>query len=173
VDTSSPQTGGYLQILLLLALLIPAILFLLSQQNTLKTIKKENRLLHPGLVWLQLIPLFGQAWQFFVVTRIADSIRKELSSLQDDSILGFSDTAAVEQHEKRPTFAIGTAYCALYTTGIFTNLFQTSNVKVKNVNDIDLLSMIISFSILGGMVCWIVYWVQLAKYKRKLRQITG
>jgi hypothetical protein len=173
VDTSSPQTEGYLQILLLLALIIPAVFFMLTQQNTLKTIKKENRLLYPGLVWLQLIPLLGQIWQFFVVTRIADSIRKETASRQNDSILGFSDMAAVEQHEKRPTLAIGIVYCALYTTGVFLNLFLTSNVKVKNANNIDLLSMLISFGILGGMVCWIVYWVQLAKYKRKLQRIAA
>ena len=53
------------QFVLLFALLVPAILFLLTQQNTLKTVRVENRMLPSGLVWLQLIPLFGQVWQFY------------------------------------------------------------------------------------------------------------
>src|ERR1700729_4298381 len=101
--------SGYLQIILLLVFVVIAVLFLLTQQNTLKAVKRENRLMNPGLVWLQLIPLFGQLWQFFVVSRIAKSIRNEIASRQDDSILGFSDITAVEEHGKLPTFTIGIA----------------------------------------------------------------
>jgi hypothetical protein len=166
VDTSSPQTGGYLQLLLLLALIIPAIFFMLTQQNTLKALKPESRLMKPGLVWLQIIPLFGQVWQFFVVTRIADSIKKELSSPQDDSILGFSDAAAFEDQGQRPTYAIGMTYCILYTGGFAINVIFTTNAR-----NVGLISMIVAFSTLAGMICWIVYWVQLAQYKRKLKRL--
>ena len=54
------QDSGYLQIILLLVFVVIAVLFLLTQQNTLKAVKPENRLMQPGLVWLQLIPLLGQ-----------------------------------------------------------------------------------------------------------------
>jgi hypothetical protein len=162
VDTSSPQTGGYFQILLLLALIIPAIFFMLTQQNTLRVLKPENRLMNPGLVWLQIIPLFGQIWQFFVVSRIAKSIRKEIAFRQDDSILGFSDITAAEEQGKLPTFAIGITYCSLYTAGIIIN----GNGLEKPL----LLTMIGGLGTLGGMICWIVYWVQLGQYLRKLRR---
>jgi hypothetical protein len=36
--------------------------------------------MEPGQVWLQLIPLFGLFWQFVVVNRIAESLRKEYRS---------------------------------------------------------------------------------------------
>ena len=73
--------NGYLQIILLLVFIGIAVLFLLTQQNTLKAVRRENRLMQPGLVWLQLIPVVGQIWQFIVVLRIAKSIRKEIKFL--------------------------------------------------------------------------------------------
>ena len=165
MDTTSPQTGGSLQILLLLALLIPAIFFMLTQQNTLKALKPGNRLMKPGLVWLQLIPLFGQVWQFLVVTRIADSIRKEIASGGEDSILGFSNVSAVEEHGKRPTFAIGITYCFLIDIGfIIARLFPHEPPGI---------AIIIGLGSLAGMICWVVYWVQLAQYKRKLKTIVA
>lgn len=163
MDTSSPQTGGYFQILLLLALIIPAIFFMLTQQNTLKALKPENRLMKPGLVWLQMIPLFGLVWQFFVVIRIADSIRKEIASGGEESVLGFSNVSAVEEHGKRPTFAIGITYCFLIDIGI---------VIVRLLpHEPPGIAAIIGLVSLAGMICWVVYWVQLAQYRRKLKLI--
>jgi hypothetical protein len=152
--------GGSLQILLLLAILIPAIFFLLTQQNTLKAIKAGNRPLHPGLVWLQLIPLFGQVWQFFIVTRIARSIKKEIAFRNDNSILGFPDAAAVEESGKNPTFILGITYCALNTAAI--------SINFCDLSDIPWMRMVAGLCALSGTVCWIIYWVQLGDYKRKL-----
>ena len=76
------------QLIAFLLFLTPAVFFLLTQQNTLKAIRRENRRLRPGLVWLQLIPIFNFCWMFVVVTRVADSLYKENVSLMDDSILG-------------------------------------------------------------------------------------
>ncbi|SRR5215203_1959020 len=69
-----------LQFLFLGLFLIPAIFFLLTQQNTLKAIQPHNRAMSPGQVWLQLIPIFGMIWQFFVVSKISDSLRRELAA---------------------------------------------------------------------------------------------
>jgi hypothetical protein len=153
--------SGIFQIGLLFAFLIPAILFLLTQQNTLKAIKPENRLMQPGLVWLQCIPVFGQLWQFFVVSRIANSIRKEITFRQEDSILGFSDAAAVEEIDKRPTFQIGIAYCVLFTI----------NLTMKYVWVLLYLSRLQGLVALSMMTCWIIYWVRLASWKRKLKRV--
>ena len=65
-----------LQIALLFAFVIPAILFFLAQQRILQVISPENREMSPGSVWLQFIPLFGMVWQFIVVARIARSVSK-------------------------------------------------------------------------------------------------
>jgi hypothetical protein len=119
--------------------------------------------MQPGLVWLQLIPLFGQLWQFFAVTRIAGSIRKEIASRQDDSVLGFSDSAAVEEHGKQPTLMIGIAYCILFTIGVTMNFSSLSPDSRLNI--------IASLCSLSGMICWIIYWVRLAQYKKKLKML--
>jgi hypothetical protein len=146
--------SGFFSIGILFVFIFIAVLFLLAQHNTLKAIKPENRLITPGQVWIQLIPILGQIWQFFIVTRIADSIRKEITSRQDDSILGFSDAAAVEEINKRPTFLIGITYCILFTTGIILKFISLPRIQ--------------GWFSLSGMICWIIYWVQLAKWKRKL-----
>jgi hypothetical protein len=154
-----------MQFILLAAFLIPAVLFLLTQQNTLKAVKPENRFMNPGSVWLQMIPIVGQIWQFFVILRISASIQKEMASRQDDSILGFANASAVEELRKRPTFAIGIAYCTLITITIIINATEFSNLASE------LLKFARQWSALGslaGMICWIIYWVRLAQYKKKL-----
>lgn len=157
------------QLILLLMFLVPAILFFLTQQNTLRAIYPENRELHPGLVWLQLIPIFNYYWTFVVVTRIADSISKQNVTLQDDSILGVGGFDATDAVGKRPTYKIGMAYCILYVMMplliIVANLFMKPG---ENSASIPILAIFMLVVILGAMTCWIIYWVQLVKNKRLL-----
>jgi len=109
-DVYDPHYG--LQLILLLCFLVPAILFLFTQHRTLQRIKPENRSMLPSLVWLQLIPVLGQLWQFFVVARISDSIGREMASRNEHPVFG-ADALIVEQGIKRPTKGIGLAYCIL------------------------------------------------------------
>ena len=142
------------QIVLLLVFVIPAIFFLLTQQKTLQAIRPENREMKPGWVWWQLIPGFGQIWQFFVVTRIAKSIGKENVSKLGDSILEDSQ-GRMEDLNESPTFNIGMAYCVLFTLGGIINLSS------KNWSPYwQLIGPIFSFT---GMTCWVIYWVKLTK----------
>src|SRR5687767_14627602 len=112
---------GLNEIMIILVLgglfLIPAIFFLLTQQNTLKSISHENRFMAPGEVWLQLIPLFGIVWQFFVVTKIAKSIKKELAS-RDQFSFDTNPYNHVDLESDRPTYQIGIAMCILVTGSI-------------------------------------------------------
>lgn len=59
---------------------ITIVLFLLTQYSTLKLVRPVNRCMHPALVWLQLVPFWGILWQFYVICKIADSIRNELNT---------------------------------------------------------------------------------------------
>lgn len=153
--------GAGFQFILLGVFLIIAILFLLTQQNTLRTIGAGNRLMRPGQVWLQLIPFFGQVWQFFVVGRISRSIRKEMASWDKDSIFG-DDALIVEQGVERPTFGIGIAYCTLNVVSIVLNIVNTETAES--------ISLFVGLLALSSTLCWIIYWANLASYKRKLRQ---
>ena len=147
------------QIALLLAFVIPAILFLLAQQRVLKVISPENREMSPGSVWLQLIPAFGMVWQFFVVIRIARSISKEMASKIGESIL---DNAQIQIKgtDESPTGPIGLAYCILTTLGIIINY--------SSMYSYSYLALFGSFFGFTGMVCWIIYWVRLVNTKNKL-----
>lgn len=136
--------------LFLLLFLIPAIFFLITQQNTLKAIQLQNRSMSPGEVWLQLIPVFMLVWQFVVVRRIADSIRKELNSNTTFSFEENQDHTMYEGGE-RPTYQIGIAYSILITLSVI------PYPAIKG-----LLS-------LAGTICWIIYWVKLAQYKNKIQ----
>ena len=81
-------------------ILIPAIFYLITLQNTLKAVSPENRKMEPGMVWLLLIPLFNIIWNFIVVNRMADSIQAELQK----------KGAGVTE---RPAYNVGIAMCII------------------------------------------------------------
>ena len=123
----------------------------------------------PGLVWLQLIPLLGQVWQFFVVTRISGSIQSELESPRGDSILGVSDVFMANSARRQPTRAIGIAYCILYWLLL---LAEFAN-EGRPVGAPAPLLMVVGLFAWATFICWIVYWAKLAGYKRKLRVLAA
>ena len=152
----NPSTAGLLQILLLLLFLVPAILFLVTQQNTLSVIQVQNRSMSPGQVWLQLIPLFGLVWQYVVVIRISDSLRTEVNSWADDTIFGAEGSQVVNFSSSRPTYGIGLAMCICFSSYVVLNFIGFRSLA--------------AFGTLGGLVCWIIYWVQLAQAKNKIQR---
>ncbi len=94
----SVNIGAGFQFVILGLFLIPAILFLLSLQNTLKVISQENRRMPPGNVWLLFVPFFNFIWQFIVVDKIAQSIAAECARLH------------IPVKEDKPTYGIGLAW---------------------------------------------------------------
>lgn len=91
---------GFFGFFILLVVLIPAIFFLLTVQNTLKVIQPRNRTMEPGQAWLMLIPLFNIIWQFILVERLSRSIENEFRS---KNVPVYS----------RPCYGVGLAACIL------------------------------------------------------------
>ena len=58
--------------LVLLAMLVPVIFYLLTLQRNLK-LCGQNAQMAPGLVWLNLIPLFNLVWGFVTVLKVSRS----------------------------------------------------------------------------------------------------
>src|SRR4051794_40805616 len=58
-------------------LLVIYAIFLLTLHRALHRCRPEYRAMTPGLVWLNMIPLFSTFWIFLTVNRIADSLRDE------------------------------------------------------------------------------------------------
>lgn len=136
------------QFLFILLFIIPAIFFFITQQNTLKSIQLITRAMKPGEVWLQLILVFGLIWQFIVVNRIADSIRRELNT----PVFSFDQNSdlPLDVSSPRPTHSIGVTYCVLICCSV-----------------IPIIGVLFAFA---GFICWIIYWVQLVSYKTKVQQ---
>jgi len=131
-----------------LLMLVPYIFFLQLQQKTLLAVAEENRLLKPGQVWLQLIPLYGLFWQFTVIKAIADSLRNELESRNKASMLGMWDGGEIDEVNIHPTYATGKAYAILVC--------------------ISLIPIIGFMTGLFMLILWITYWGQLNKYRKML-----
>jgi hypothetical protein len=51
--------------------------FLLTLHKALARCQPHNRTMEPGMVWLNMIPLFDLVWQFITVNRIGDSLYNE------------------------------------------------------------------------------------------------
>jgi len=83
-----------------LILLIPLVFFLLTLQKALNRVAPERRTMNPPLVWLDIIPLFGVIWNFFIVTALSKSLGAEL-------------TARNIPHENEPGKTIGLVWAAL------------------------------------------------------------
>ena len=67
-------TLGITELLLIgligLVYLVVDIFYLMTLQKCLNRVSEENRGMSPGLVWLNLIPLFGLGWHFYTVIKI-------------------------------------------------------------------------------------------------------
>lgn len=119
----------------------PLVFYLLTLQRTLKEISTENRKMPPEQVWLSIIPVFGIVWQFFIVSRLSDSLALELAKRN------------VYAEERRPAYNIGIAYCILI-----------SAVIIPYINIL---------ASLGGLVCWVLYWLKVNDYRMLLRENPG
>lgn len=135
----------FIILILIVAVLIGltiAILFLLTLQNTLKAISPANRKMEPGMVWLSLIPFFNVVWQFIVVKKISGSIAAEYNSRNIPC-------------PPKPTYNVGLAYCILTCLGLVLYSYTFLRIGVN----------------LAGVVCFIIYWVQVHDYKKELQRM--
>jgi hypothetical protein len=121
---------------ILLVWLVLAIFFLLTLHKALARCRPRNRTMEPGMVWLNLIPVFYLAWQFVTVLRVAESLRNE-----------FRDRG---WHRRGDNYSQGVGIttcimlilsCIPYCGAIF---------------------------LLVWLICFIIYWVQIAGYSSQL-----
>lgn len=118
-----------------------AIFFLLTMQNALKQCAPHNQRMQPSQVWLGLIPIFSYFWMFKIIAGVADSLAAEYRQ------------RGIPLTEERPGYQVGNSYAILTLCG----LVQYTGIPVIG-----------QLCGLAGFICWIVYWVRIAKYKRTL-----
>jgi hypothetical protein len=119
--------------------LIPAIFFLLNLQNLLSRVSPANQGMSPGLVWLNLIPVFNLGWIIYTVIKVKDSVSAEFRSRgwPLDGDLGYN---------------VGLAAGILWIASVF-------------VGWIPFIGWLLP---IGALVCWIIYWLKTADLKQRL-----
>jgi hypothetical protein len=132
----------------IILLLVVGIFFLLTLQKALTRCSKRNRTMEPGMVWLNLIPLFNYVWNFVTVIRVGDSLKNEFSDRDIDQGGDYGKTLGITMS------ALGIG------SGILSNVGNTARAPA--------VSMIAGLIGLASLVMFIVYWVQIAGYSQKL-----
>lgn len=127
-------------VVMYLAGLVAMIFFLGILQNALKKCAPASRTMKPGTVWLTLIPLFGQVWQFFVVVNVARSLRNEFAR------------TGVRCPDPDMGQEIGLGMCVC-------------NCGALLLQPIPLFKDVIGVI---GFVLWVAYWFRIANFSRAL-----
>lgn len=60
-----------------LVTLVVTVFFLFTLSKALHRCHPSNRTMEPGMVWLNLIPLFGMVWMFVTYLRLSESLKNE------------------------------------------------------------------------------------------------
>jgi hypothetical protein len=152
--------GVLLCVFLIIAVAIAiAIFFCLTLQRTLTEVRERNRAMSPGLVWLYLIPLFNVFWSIYMVFKIAESLRNEFD------YRGWRTEGESFGKTVGGIWSIGNVASIFIGCMIGAVDAAAQNKAVSAV--LNLVNLIVSLTIL---VCWIIYWVQIAGYGRLLRE---
>jgi len=139
-------------------LLVLSILFLLTLYHTQKQVREPNRELSPALVWLTLIPLFGSIWAAIMVPKLTNSLRRE-----------FEDRGWGTDGE-----GFGYVPGMFWAWGGIANLVLSVLQNVLRFADLGPIAFLLSLLGLplglAVLACWIIYWVQMYKYGKRLRE---
>jgi hypothetical protein len=145
-DRNMSSSAGVLSIELL-APVVATAFYLLMLQKALSRCSPQSRTMSPGLVWLQIIPLAGLVWSFFVVAAVARSYENEFR-------------ARGMAGEQKPGYSLGLAM----------SITQASSVVLLAVDwgitmSTDALALMVpSMAVMVAyVVLWILYWVKVQR----------
>jgi hypothetical protein len=142
--------AGFLGLVCLIfaALIVVLIFYLLTLQKALGRVSARNRLMEPGLVWLLLIPLFNIVWNFFIVTRVPDSLRNE-----------FRDRDRDDGSDYGKTIGLPNAILVAITASVNVLHLLSHSPAVR---------LILLPVGLANLVLFILFWVKIAGYSAQL-----
>ncbi|MDF1819509.1 MAG: hypothetical protein P1U54_12775 [Immundisolibacteraceae bacterium] len=67
-----------------MVMVAPVIFYLLSLQKSLHLSGKENQRMRPGMVWLNLIPVFNLGWHLYTVLKVGETLSARLGKQGGD-----------------------------------------------------------------------------------------
>ncbi len=129
--------GCFLVVIAFIAL----VAFLAAAVRVLLRIEPENRRIEPGLVWLNLIPIFNLLWMIVTIERVGESIRNEFQSRG--------------RHRRTESYGktSGLAFMILWFVGL---PFAIGGSPC---------TFVFWFF---AFIYWVVYWAQLSGYAKRL-----
>jgi hypothetical protein len=157
MDPAAAMAGCFCFLFIFGIMLTIWILFLLTLQRTLTKIHPNNREIEPGLVWLLLIPVFNWFWAVYVVLMLAKSLRNEFEYRE----MGTG------------TESFGRTIGLVWTVGNLATIPVGCGMGIVDEMMQDKALSRLLDALNGGLsllflVLWIVYWVQIAGYGRRL-----
>jgi hypothetical protein len=138
------------------------ILFLLTLFRTQTQVAERNREIQPGTVWwtilINLVPIVGAIWCAYMVNKLSDSLRREYEDRGwRTGGEGFGRTAGL-------VWAWGGLVSL--AVSVLQNIAQASG-EMAVAMVISVLNLPIG---IGILVAFIMYWVQMAQYGKRLRE---
>jgi hypothetical protein len=134
------------------------IFFCLTLYRTQKLVAERNRELTPGLVWLDMIPIFNAIWGVIMVPKLANSLRNE-----------FQDRGWNTEGE---SFA-RTSGMIWAWAGVLNFVIGIVEITAE-LADLPLVSKVLNLTGLPLgltiLISWIIYWVQMYQYGKRLRE---
>lgn len=157
---------------ILLIVLAIYIFFCLTLQRTQTAVRPRNRLIPPGLVWLHLlhlagvIPILGilvgigaSVWDLIMVLKLSGSLQREFKARRwRTANEGFGRPVGL-------VWSVG--QLALVPIGLVFNLLGPRLGSPQASMVVGLVLLVLALTL---FVVWIVYWVQMAQYGRRLRE---
>lgn len=132
--------------------LVILVLFLLNLMRLLEAVHPQNRAMSPGLVWLNLIPVWSLGWMIYTVIKIRDSVRNENAARWGVSV------------DEGNTHTVGLVYSILAAAAF---VFSYGGYASRG------LSTFAGLISLASFVTWIMYWVKTNRLKNQLQMTAG
>lgn len=130
-----------------------AILFLLTLYRTMQKVRPGLRQISPATVWFCMIPIFGGFFAIWMVQAVATSLRKQFEEFEeDDRASSYGQTAGM--------------LWTLPMLGIY--VVAVAGIAL-DFNDFA--SLINNLLALVSFISWIVYWVQISNFGKKLKSL--
>ncbi len=148
-------TFGFWAVVSLVTLLL-TLMYLSSLSRALAKCGKTRRTLDPGLVWLNLIPLFHLFWKFWTAAQVGSSLRREFDARGLRTGFTFGQPVGVLV----PVVAIFTRF-----------VFWLGSYLTARMGEGDLGMLVTLVTVLLGvieLVLLVVHWTQINGYVRQL-----
>ena len=125
------------------------VFFCLTLTKALNTVKVENRTVSPGQIWFFLIPGFNIFWLFFLVSRMASSLKNELID-RDYEV------------EENPGYNIGMTAAGISILILL--IYILEGIGIQNTT----LTFILGAHAIMRLIFFIQYWMKIAWYRKVL-----